>query len=134
MGARRPLSEDTKRKISEAKRGKSNGPHSDETRRKISESHKGKPKSPEHRANLWKNRDRPEPTYGTWHRIIRAEMGSAKSLLCVDCGGPAWDWSLKRDAINLVFDESWPGWFSRKIEDYEPRCRSCHVSYDRTGE
>jgi NUMOD3 motif len=131
MGARRPLSEETKRKISEAKRGKSNGPHSEETRRKISEAHQGKPKTEEHRANLWKNRHRPDPTYGSVHRELRLRMGSAKILSCVDCGNPAYDWSLKKGSSDLVFDVDWPGWFSVEAGDYEPRCRSCHISYDR---
>jgi hypothetical protein len=131
VGARRPLSEETKRKISEAKRGKSNRPHSEETRRKISESHRGKPKTDDHKANLWKNRHRPAPTYGSVHRGIRVNMGSAKGLTCVDCGNLAYDWSLKKEADNLVFDANWPGWFSVEVDDYEPRCRSCHISYDR---
>ncbi len=133
MGARRPLSEATKRKISEAQRGKSRGPYSAERRKAISNGLKGKPKSPEHRANLWRNRER-SSTYGAIHQLIRFRKGNAKGLNCVDCGGPGYDWSLKQEAANLVFDESWPGWFSTNIEDYEPRCRSCHAYYDRGAE
>ena len=45
-------SEETRRKMSEARRGKKLGPPSEETRRKISEAHKGKQCSPEEAARL----------------------------------------------------------------------------------
>jgi group I intron endonuclease len=45
-------SEETKRKMSEARRGRKLGPHSEETRRKISEARKGKECSPEVLARL----------------------------------------------------------------------------------
>jgi group I intron endonuclease len=48
----KPMSEDTKRKLSDAKRGRKMPPPSEETRRKLSEAHKGKPKSEEHKKKL----------------------------------------------------------------------------------
>ena len=45
-------SDETRRKMSEAQKGKKRSPHSAETRRKISESHKGKPRSKEHSENI----------------------------------------------------------------------------------
>jgi group I intron endonuclease len=45
-------SEETRRKMSEARKGKKLGPHSEETRQKISEAHKGKKCSPEEAARL----------------------------------------------------------------------------------
>ena len=48
----KPHSEETKRKISEARKGKPGKPHSEETKLKISKSHKGRIKTEEHRAKL----------------------------------------------------------------------------------
>lgn len=48
----KPMPEETKRKLSEANKGKSRNPFSEETRRKLSESNKGKPKSESHRKKL----------------------------------------------------------------------------------
>ena len=47
------LSEETKRKLSEANKGKSR-PHSEESKRKLSEAHKGRVFTPEHKAKLAK--------------------------------------------------------------------------------
>ena len=48
----KPMPEETKRKLSEANKGKSRNPFSEETRRKLSESSKGKPKSESHRKKI----------------------------------------------------------------------------------
>ncbi len=48
----KPMPEETKRKLSEANKGKSRNPFSEETRRKLSESNKGKSKSESHRKKL----------------------------------------------------------------------------------
>lgn len=58
-----------------------------------------------------------KPTLLTLHKRIHRKHGKASDRLCVDCGGQARDWSCK-------------GNYSDKIEDYEPRCRSCHVKKD----
>ena len=46
------LSDETKKKISESKKGKKRGPHSEEWIRKLSEAHKGKKFSEEHKRKL----------------------------------------------------------------------------------
>ncbi len=48
----RHLSEETKRKLSEARKGKKGRNHSEETKKKMSEAHKGKRLSEEHRRKL----------------------------------------------------------------------------------
>lgn len=45
--AGKTLSDETKKKISDAKKGKTHGPHSEETKKKISESKKGQPRNDE---------------------------------------------------------------------------------------
>ena len=60
----------------------------------------------------------PNPTIATIHKRIVREYGSAKMYLCNDCDNPARDWSW-------IHDTDW-----KDIENYVPRCRSCHLKYD----
>lgn len=55
-GKHHPHSEETKKKISEAVKGKKRKPHSDETKKKLSEAHKGKHHSEETRKKMSKPR------------------------------------------------------------------------------
>lgn len=58
-------SEETKKKISEAKKGKKLGPHSEEQKRKMSEAHKGKVFSEEHKRKLSEaHKGKPAPNKG----------------------------------------------------------------------
>ena len=50
-----PHTEETRRKMSEAKKGKTRKPFSEETRRKMSEAHKGKIFTEEHKQKMSKN-------------------------------------------------------------------------------
>lgn len=59
------------------------------------------------------------PSVLTLHRRIHRKHGPAKNHKCVDCGEQALDWSLK-------FGHE----YSDNIDDYESRCRRCHVKYD----
>ncbi len=61
----------------------------------------------------------PNPSVLTLHRRLHRKHGAAKDHLCVDCGNKALDWSLKYGRE-----------YSENIDDYEPRCRRCHVLYD----
>ena len=61
----------------------------------------------------------PKPSILTMHRRIHREYGPAKNYWCVDCGKQALDWSLEEGKT-----------YSDNIEDYGPRCRSCHVRHD----
>ena len=54
------------------------------------------------------------------HRIMK-QFGKASDQICSDCDGPASDWSL----IHGRDDED--------VNNYEPRCRKCHMVYDGAG-
>lgn len=58
------------------------------------------------------------PTILTMHRRIHRKHGPASSRKCVDCGKQARDWSLNGTE------------YTDNVDDYSPRCRSCHVKYD----
>jgi len=60
----------------------------------------------------------PEPTDNALHKRIVRRYGSAKNYFCVDCDEKAADWSHTHDTDRL------------DIENYEPRCRQCHIVYD----
>lgn len=54
---------------------------------------------------------------GALHRALKRQNGSAKNYKCSDCERRALDWS------NV--SQKYIG-----IEDFVPRCRSCHTRYD----
>lgn len=60
------------------------------------------------------------PSALTLHKRLHRRYGKAKWHNCVDCGKQADDWSNDT------------GKYTDKIEDYSPRCRSCHVKKDFT--
>jgi hypothetical protein len=64
----------------------------------------------------WKYSD--TPSILTLHKRIHRKHGPASAHKCVDCDNQAKDWSLN-GAI-----------YTDKVEDYSPRCRSCHVIRD----
>lgn len=76
-----------------------------------------------------------EITYYTAHDRVKVARGSASRQACVDCGGKAEDWSLRRDASKMRFGHAGPYTlaFSPDPEDYAPRCKPCHAVYDRDG-
>ena len=59
------------------------------------------------------------PTIPVLHKRLYREMGKASNYKCVDCGKKAKDWSLKKGKK-----------YSDSFDDYEPRCRKCHIKYD----
>lgn len=61
----------------------------------------------------WTNK----PSLLTLHKRIHRKYGKASNFKCVDCSKTARDWSNK-------------GTYTDRIEDYEPRCRKCHVRKD----
>jgi hypothetical protein len=76
------------------------------------------------------------PGYRAAHGRITADRGKASAHPCVDCGeqGAHWSFSWRRTPI-----EHWL-WgsigratcvYTARVEDYDPRCRSCAVEYDR---
>lgn len=66
--------------------------------------------------------------YGA-HVRLRKERGKARDHRCVDCKGPADEWSLT-DRSNVLVDARDGSTYSLKLDDYDPRCRSCHRSRD----
>lgn len=60
-----------------------------------------------------------EAKYCAIHQYITKYKGKASEYKCVDCGKQAEDWSNK--------DHS----YKRELEDYSPRCKKCHIIYDK---
>ena len=61
-----------------------------------------------------------ELSYGARHGRVVEAKGKAKNFPCIDCHGKACDWSQTHGTKGL------------DPEDYQPRCRSCHMKYDMT--
>jgi predicted nucleic acid-binding Zn ribbon protein len=58
------------------------------------------------------------PSYAVWHKRVRKARGPASGYACIDCGGPARDWST----VDLASDDV-------RVR-FQPRCRKCHRHYD----
>lgn len=81
---------------------------------------------------------REEVAYRSAHDRVRRERGKAKYHACSDCGGVASEWSYDgTDPDELTEDVRHrdgalrPVAFSLKPEHYSPRCRSCHIKFDK---
>jgi hypothetical protein len=78
------------------------------------------------------------PGYTGMHDRLRADRGPASSHPCLDCGGVAQDWSLRRGVQGILSapdnHHGNPRYWSTNIEDYDPRCRPCHGRYDANEE
>lgn len=71
--------------------------------------------------------------YNTAHWRVKRAKGYPHTHLCIDCGEQAVDWSLRADApVTYPGDDGKgnPVRYSANPNDYEPRCRKCHKSYD----
>ncbi|MGW5239489.1 hypothetical protein ACWEOW_11200 [Monashia sp. NPDC004114] len=98
---------------------------------------KVKPARPEGR-RLLKVVDLHRPiAYNTAHVRLKAWRGTAREYACVDCGGPAAQWSYsgsgrhemrgtKTNQWGQVIEVSW----STEVADYSPRCIPCHNTHD----
>lgn len=72
-----------------------------------------------------------EPAYGLMHWRVRKDRGLARDFPCVDCFSIAQQWTYNHDTpeeFRRVSPNGQP--FSIRIEDYDPRCVSCHKRYD----
>jgi len=72
------------------------------------------------------------------HTRVHRERGKAKYFACVDCGGPARDWSYDHTDPDEVTGQHVTGsgrtttaTYSLKPEHYSPRCKSCHSKFDQ---
>lgn len=85
------------------------GRHSDEGRARISAAQQGENNS------FWAGKN---PSYRAAHSRVERARGKANTFTCIDnCGRQAAHWS------NLTGNYG-------DIDDYEPRCVSCHVLFD----
>lgn len=71
------------------------------------------------------------PSYGTVHKRLFYDLGSASQHQCVDCGGQALHWSY--DHSDLVPLCSPKGDYSTDQSKYQPRCALCHKVFDGYG-
>jgi len=74
-------------------------------------------------------------TYYAIHGLLKSQRGSASKYSCVDCGGPAHEWSYNdssEDALvrKSVNSNGSPVRYSLDLTAYSPRCRHCHRTFD----
>lgn len=67
--------------------------------------------------------------YDRVHYQLARARGRAREHACIDCGKPAREWSYRGGDPNEQVEFGRP--FSLDIWYYDPRCRSCHLVYDR---
>lgn len=70
------------------------------------------------------------PTYKTAHNRVKSLRGSASVHACVDCGGQADDWSYLGGASDEMRSPK-QGAYSGNPAFYVPRCRPCHLAFDK---
>lgn len=70
-----------------------------------------------------------EGGYAATHRVLTNVLGPAKRHACVDCGGPAHEWSYDGNDPNEQVDEEGRR-FTRHARAYSPRCVRCHRVFD----
>ena len=113
----RTHSEESKAKISAAKKGHQTGmtgkKHSPEARERMRQAHLGKNLGPEH--PLWRGE---QVSYTNLHRWI--ERHKPKTGTCSDCG------EQRRTQWSNVDHR-----YRRERDAYVERCASCHKLYDR---
>jgi hypothetical protein len=73
------------------------------------------------------------PGYEASHRRVLADRGRATEFECVDCGGPAAEWSYRGGSIDELVNPAGLA-YSPNSDDYDPRCIRCHRHYDKSGE
>ena len=71
-------------------------------------------------------------TYDQAHRRLLAARGKAADNDCVDCGGPAAEWSYNNSGISEVtgMRRRKPATYSLDMDQYDPRCVTCHRLFD----
>lgn len=75
----------------------------------------------------WKDK----PSYGAVHARIKRYRGFANQFNCIDCNGPAQDWSLNLNCnYELIEERGRLVPISYNTNDYDPRCKRCHGIYD----
>ena len=75
--------------------------------------------------------------YSAVHSRVRHDRGKASTNSCIDCGGPAYQWSYDHedpDERTSAERNSFGMYYSLKLMHYSPRCVSCHKAFDATRE
>ncbi|CAN5549341.1 hypothetical protein BH11ACT6_BH11ACT6_29840 [soil metagenome] len=77
-------------------------------------------------------------SYSAAHLRTSKARGRARDHACVDCSGPAAEWSYQHGSDKELTElRSMPRGSERLVtyspdpDDYAPRCKSCHTKYDR---
>lgn len=80
---------------------------------------------------MWKGDD---AGYDAIHLRLRARRGPATQSSCIDCGGPADQWSYTKDCPNEKREERQGRVhaYSTDLNRYVARCFSCHTLFDHT--
>jgi len=75
------------------------------------------------------------PGWAAIHKRLMRKRGKAAEFECVDCGRQAIEWSYNnRDPHEVVAeDHGWVLAWSLDIDNYDPRCRSCHRLFDNAA-
>lgn len=148
------VSLETRKRISEAVRGRERKPHSEETKRKISERHKGRRLTEEHKLKLSKARMGKEP----WNKgKTGVQIVWNKGKKMPEMSGdkhPSWvgdkvgysgvhSWIQKHKGkpqicidCGVTSKEKRLCWsnvdheYRRDLDDYQARCTPCHYQYD----
>lgn len=71
---------------------------------------------------------RDDISYGSAHCRVRSDRGPASDHACVDCQGPARQWSYAHGDPDELVENGLR--YSVRPEHYEPRCISCHMLLD----
>lgn len=71
-------------------------------------------------------------TYLAMHKRVYAAKGRAAEHDCVDCGGEAREWSYNNSGVGEVEGDhaARARKYSMDVNQYEPRCCSCHRAFD----
>jgi len=133
------LTQDTRKKMSEAHKGKKRAPFSEETRKKMSKNHShhwlGKRYSPEHRKNMseshkgkhtgflcnwWKGGISCEPYTTDWTIELRRAIRERDHYICRLCGNQQGDTAF--DVHHIDYDKK-----NCCPENLITLCRKCHI-------
>lgn len=68
--------------------------------------------------------------YSGAHMRLRRARGLATNLTCIDCLGPAEHWSFNHSTPLDRTLTAKEGPYSANVDDWDPRCVSCHKRYD----
>lgn len=67
--------------------------------------------------------------YNPAHRTLQRLRGKADEYTCVDCAGPADEWSYNGGDPDEITDADGRK-FTRNVDAYSPRCVRCHRIFD----